>query len=109
MIVRIRLQCGPRIQRHKRKNQHVALAVATLLNPVAVTACALAVWRLAADLGTARQFAIPNGLFSHWQVWVGIVAGLKLAAMLLNRYGNSEPVLRNSEQKTRETLLDSGF
>jgi hypothetical protein len=109
MIVRIRLQRGPRVKKNRRKNQHVALALATLLNPAAVTACALALWRLAADLGTARQFAIPNGLFSHWQVWLGIMALLKLAAILLNRYGNSEPVLQNSEQKTRETLLNSGF
>ena len=109
MILRIRLQGGPRIQRNKRKNQHVALAVATLLNPAAVTACALALWRLAADFGTARQFAIPSGLFSHWQVWLGIVGILKLLAMLLNRYGHSEPVLQNSEQKISETILDSGF
>src|SRR5947209_3260703 len=99
MIVRIRLQRGPRIKRKRRKNQHVALALATLLNPAAVTACALALWRLAADLGTARQFVIPSGLFSHWQVWVGIMGLLKVTAMLLNRYGNSEPVLQSSEQR----------
>jgi hypothetical protein len=109
MIVRIRLQCGPLIKRKRRKNQHVALALATLLNPAAVTACALALWRLAADLGTARQFAISNGLFSHWQVWVAIMGLLKLTAMLLNRYGNAEPMLQNAEHETSETLLNSGF
>lgn len=83
--------------------------MASLLSPAAVTAGALALWRLAADLGTARQFAIPEGLFSHWQVWIGIMAMLKAGAMLLKGYGNSETVLHNSEQRASETLLDSGF
>lgn len=109
MTVRIRLQHGPQIKKNRRKNRHVALALATLLNPAAVTACALALWRIAVDLGSARQFAIPAGLFSHWQVWLGIMAVLRFTAMLLNRYGNSEPVLPDSEPEPGETLLDSGF
>src|SRR5947209_2667975 len=109
MIVRIRLQRGPRIKRKRRKNEHVALALATLLNPAAVTACALGLWRLCADLGTTGQFAISKGLFSHWQVWIAIMGLLKLTAILLNRYGNAEPVLRNSERDASETLLNSGL
>ena len=114
MTVRIRLRYGPRLARKNRKNQHVALALATLLSPAAVTAWALALWRLAADLGIAGQFAISTGLFSHWQVWTAIGGLLKFAAILLNRYGNAEPVLqktalRNSEPKPSETILNSGF
>lgn len=109
MIVRIRLQHGPHVKKNRRKNQHVALAIATLLNPAAATAGALALWRLAADLGAARQFAIRNGLFSHWQVWLGVMVLLMLASILLNRYGNSERILHNSESKATETLLNSGF
>ena len=108
MTVRIRLQCGPRIKRKKRKNQRVALALAALLNPAAVAAFALATWKLAADLGTARQFVILNGLFSHWQVWAAIVAALKTAAIFLNRYGDVE-ALQNSEPKTSRAVLNSGF
>jgi hypothetical protein len=35
------------------------------------------------------QFAIDDGLFSHWQVWVAMAAILQLGATLLIRYGRS--------------------
>lgn len=107
MLVRIRLQPGPRVARVGRKNQHVALAVASLLTPAMLAALALSFWRLAADLGVASQFAIRHGLFSHWQVWLGIAACVQFTASMLNRYG--EQRLRNMGDKTREGVLDSGF
>lgn len=33
------------------------------------------------------QFAIADGLFSHWQVWVAMAAILQFGATLLIRYG----------------------
>jgi hypothetical protein len=96
MIVRIRFGKGPTIQRERRKNRHVALAVAALLTPAAVMAFVLACWRLAADFQAANQFPIDNGLFSHWQIWLACAALLQLASFALNRYGKEEPSSVNS-------------
>jgi hypothetical protein len=87
MIVRIRFGRPSHIERKPRKNRRVALAMASLLIPVAVMASVLGVWRLAADLKITGDFAIANGLFSHWQVWIASAVVLALLARLLNRYG----------------------
>jgi hypothetical protein len=65
----------------------MALAVAALLTPAATVAAALALWRIGADLNWANSFAIPSGIFSHWQVWLGAAAALQFCSHLLNRYG----------------------
>jgi hypothetical protein len=96
MVVRIRFSSGARVKQKRHKNQHVALAMASLLTPLAVMACVLAFWRLAADLNAAGQFPIPNGLFSHWQVWVTLAASLQFCATLLNRYGKPQAILPES-------------
>ena len=90
MIVRIRFGPGPHVIRKARKNRGVALATASLLIPIAVMALVLGVWRLAADLKMAGDFAIPTGLFSHWQVWIASAVVLAFLARLLNRYGRSD-------------------
>lgn len=97
MLVRIRLQRGPTIRAKKRKNRHVALASAALLTPSAVTAFVLSMWRLGADLGITRAFAIQTGILSHWQVWLAISVAIQFLAVLLNRYGASETVVREVE------------
>jgi len=73
-----------------RKNRRVALAMGSLLVPVTVMASALGIWRLAADLKIAGDFAIANGLFSHWQVWIASAVVLAFVSRLLNRYGRSD-------------------
>lgn len=90
MIVRIRFGPGPRVERKGRKNRRVALAMGSLLVPVAVMASVLGIWRLAADLKIAGDFAIANGLFSHWQVWIASAVALAFLSRLLNRYGRSD-------------------
>ena len=109
MVIRIRFQHGRHVRRKERKNQHIALALAALLTPAALTLSVLGLWRLAADLHMAGQFAITTGLFSHWQVWFALAGLVQFIAMALNRYGNDQPVLRNSGEKDPDTLLDSGF
>jgi hypothetical protein len=93
MIVRIRFSHGPRVRRNHRKNKHLALGLAGLLTPGAVMAIALALWRISNDLRAAGDFPISAGLFSHWQVWLTGAAILQFLAVILNRYGNAEPVL----------------
>jgi len=109
MLVKIRLASGPRVNQRGRKNQHNALALASLLTPAALMADALALWRLAADLNIARQFPIAEGLYSHWQVWVSAAAVLHLGAVLLNRYGKATPAVQKSVREPERNLADSHF
>jgi hypothetical protein len=109
MLVRIRLSSGARVRHKRRKNQHVALAMASLLTPGALMACALAFWRLAADLKAAGQFPIPDGLFSHWQVWLTLAASLQFCSALLNRYGKPEAMLPESVEQPEGKLANSQY
>ena len=43
-----------------------------LLFLAAVACLMLALWRLTFDLGWTDPFAIQEGLFSHWQVWLAL-------------------------------------
>ena len=90
MVVRIRLKQGPAIRRRRSKDRQLALALGSLLTPGSLMATALAVWRLGADLNWTGQFAIADGLFSHWQVWIGMAVAMQLGAVLLNRYGRDD-------------------
>jgi hypothetical protein len=109
MVVRIRLNSGARVRQKRRKNQHVALAMASLLTPGALMACALAFWRLAADLNATGQFPIPAGLFSHWQVWLTLATSLQVCATLLNRYGKPEGMLPESVEEPGRKLANSRY
>jgi hypothetical protein len=108
MLVRIRLGSGTKVRQKRRKNKHVALALASLLTPAAVMACALAFWRLAADMNATGQFPIVNGLFSHWQIWLTLSASLQFCATLLNRYGKPE-TLQESVDEPEHKLADSRY
>ena len=90
MLVRIRFGKGPRVALRRGKNRRVAAAVAALLTPAGVIAFVFAFWRVGADLNWTNSFAIPSGLFSHWQVWLGAAILLQTGAHLLNRYGRAD-------------------
>jgi hypothetical protein len=107
MIVRIRLSSGARVRQKRRKNQHVALALASLLTPAAVMAIVLTLWRLAADVNVTGQFPITDGLFSHWQVWVTVASTLQFFAIVLNRYGATEPVIPEPVETVDRKLASS--
>jgi len=109
MVVRIRFSSGARVRQKRRKNQHVALALASLLTPAAVMACVLTLWRLAADLNFTGQFPITDGLFSHWQVWVTVAATLQFIAIVLNRYGKTEAVLPDPVDGADRKLASSRY
>jgi len=89
MIVRIRFGQGTRVGRKARKNRRFALGLAAMLTPAALLATVLALWRIAADLSWTGSFAIPEGFFSHWQVWLGAALLLQLCSYLLNRYAKN--------------------
>ncbi len=90
MLVRIRFGRGPQVAKKRRKQQRLATALGALLDPAAAMAFCLALWRIAADLNWTNSFAIPSGLFSHWQVWLGAAILLELGARKLSRYGKKE-------------------
>lgn len=87
MVIRIRFGRGSIIGKRPRGQRRAALALASMLTPAAVTALVLGCWRIAADLSLASSFAIPTGLFSHWQVWLGAAVALQLVSRVLSRYG----------------------
>jgi len=90
MVVRIKFRRTPKAAIKRRKKRQVALAIAALLPPLALTAALFAFWRIAADLKLSGNFAISSGLFSHWQVWMGAAVFLQTCAFALNRYGKGE-------------------
>lgn len=94
MRVRIQLAQGPLFQRRDGKNRHMAGAIAALLTPAAVVASVIAAWRIGSDIGLTGKFAITEGIFSHWQVWIAIAAILQFVASVLDRYA------RQREQAT---------
>jgi hypothetical protein len=89
MIVRIRLAKPPSPSEKRLRNQRLALAFAALLQPAAVAALALALWRIGASFQWVASFDIPNGPFSHWQTWIAAAAGIWLCSSALDRYGKS--------------------
>lgn len=91
MRVIFRLKHGPTVRKKRRKNQQVALAVSAVLTPAAVMACALALWRIGMDMSLTGSFPIPEGIFSHWQVWFVLAGMLQASATALSRYGNAAP------------------
>ncbi len=86
MKLRIRFSRGRPLQHKPGKNRSVALAMGALLGPASLMPYALGLWGLASDLGLAREFGLA-GIFSHWQVWIGLGVATHIAAVSLNRYG----------------------
>ena len=109
MRIRIRLGAGPKVSKKRRKNQHVALAMASLLTPAAVMAFVLGFWRLFADVKVTNEFPITTGFFSHWQVWLTSAAVLQVLATVLNNYGNSESVIPKTVEESGTTLANSRY
>jgi hypothetical protein len=85
MIVRIRLRLGA-ARAPRRADRQTALVLSSLMTPLALMAWVLGGWRLAADLKWTGSFAIADGVFSHWQVWIALGIGVQFAAFLLHRY-----------------------
>ena len=89
MVVRIRFGQPPRRGARTSKQSPLAQGIAALLTPAALAAAILGFWRIGADFHWMSSFAIPSGLLSHWQVWLGAAALLQFCAYALNRYGKT--------------------
>ena len=88
MIVKVRFPEGSPLQHRRGTNRALSAAFGALLVPAALMAYSLGFWRLASDIGLAGQFGI-TGVFSHWQLWIGLGITMNVAAVTLNRYGRS--------------------
>ena len=89
MIVKLRFAPGRRVKKTAGKNRHVALAVAALMTPATLMMFVMAMWCVGADVGTATEFPIARGLWSHWQTWIGATAVSHVLSVLLNGYGHT--------------------
>ena len=87
MIVRIQLRKGPRVARKAGKNRNAAFTAADLLKPLALVAYMLGIWRLASDMGMAGAFVF-TGVYSHWQVWMGMGVFVHVLSSVLANYGS---------------------
>ncbi|MBV8706362.1 MAG: hypothetical protein JO182_15675 [Acidobacteriaceae bacterium] len=87
MIVRIRWSTPKRSTVLKYQ---IALAVGSLLAPLALGAFTVSFWGFAAEFGWANGFFVTAGVFSHWQVWLALAGMCLLLARLLSGYGSNE-------------------
>ena len=56
------------------------------LTSIALMALICAFWRLGCELNWIGEFAVTQGLFSHWQVWLAMAMLLQILASVLERY-----------------------
>ena len=68
----------------------IALAVGSLLAPLALLAFTIAFWAFAVELDWAGDFLFGGSLLAHWQVWLAIAALLLVVGRLLAHLGSSE-------------------
>jgi hypothetical protein len=85
MVVRIRLRFGQEAAAGNLSRQSLVVAAASLMTPLSLMAWALGIWRLAAGMKWTGEFAITEGIFSHWQVWFAVAILVQFAAFLLSR------------------------
>jgi hypothetical protein len=86
MQLRIKINYATPLRKAYSFNRQVVRGTAALLGPASVMAFVLGGWRLGADLNLTGQFAISNGIFSHWQVWLALGAAMQAASSFLSRY-----------------------
>lgn len=86
MQVRVKINYAASLRKAHSFNWQLARGTAALLVPASVMAFVLGGWRLGADLNLTGKFAISQGLFSHWQVWLALGAGMQVVSAVLTRY-----------------------
>lgn len=70
----------------EEKNGRIAMLSASLLTLVAISCASLGLWRVGADLDRAGDFVIRDGVFSHWQVWIGAAVAVQYTSWWLARH-----------------------
>lgn len=83
MVIRIRLQGAKAVD----LSQQLALAVGSLLAPLALLAFTVAFWAFAAEAQWTSTFLFQGTALSHWQVWISVAALLMVFGHLLEKLG----------------------
>ena len=90
MIVRLQFRYDEALQKTLVINRQISIALASILTPLSFMSLVLGFWRLGADLNLTGAFAISQGMFSHWQVWMALAIVMQAAAIVLGRHGRRE-------------------
>ena len=88
MVVRLRIKLGTFRAHQGPEVAFQMLRLRRWLAPASAVALVAALWRLAYDLDLTGRFAISEGLFSHWQVWMGLAVLLQVLDAMLGRFGH---------------------
>ena len=108
MVVRIRFGSGPLVSRRKGKNSRSALVAASFLTLIAVCFAALGMWRVSEDVELGGSFIFPEGLLSHWQVWIAAAVLTQYGAWRLTRYAKVARARPVPAEEAAETATQSG-
>src|SRR5687768_654929 len=65
--------------------------------PTAFLAGALGLWRFGVDLEWTKEFFIPGGLLSHYQLWFAVAVALPMYEFLLRRSVTNTANIRRRE------------
>jgi hypothetical protein len=88
MVTKLGFGRGP-VTTPEEKYARIAILSASLLTLVAVSCGSLGLWRVSVDPGWTGNFAIRNGLLSHWQVWISAAVGIQYTSWWLVRYAGT--------------------
>jgi hypothetical protein len=108
MVVKIRFGRGRVVTRRKGKNSRIALLTASLLTLVSICVASLGMWRLAQDVGLAADFIYPDGLLSHWQIWIGASVVVQYTCWRLTRYARAARPADLAASSGQELAASSG-
>ena len=86
MVVRVRIKLGGVRRKRVPARDSLVAAVRRWSSPASGAALALALWRLGYDLNWTKRFAIPDGLFSHWQLWMALAVLFQVIAAKLEHH-----------------------
>jgi hypothetical protein len=96
MVLKIRFGRGAVVSQRSGKNSRIARLAASVLTLVAISCGSFGIWRIGTDLDWAGDFVFPQGLLSHWQVWIAAAIAVQYLSWRLARYAGQavapEPV-----------------
>jgi hypothetical protein len=72
--------------------QQFGALLAALMGPAVFCSYVFALWSLADNLGWTDTFVFQNGPLSNWLIWLGLAILINVAATILRRHTQPEPV-----------------
>ena len=94
MVVPLRVRLGSACTTGGSEVVQLVSRLRRWLAPASAVAMLVALWRLAYDLDLTGRFAISDGLFSHWQVWMALAVLFQILDAMLDRFGHGGAATR---------------